>query len=148
QVLKNARRVYQETISAAEGDIIELALAIAAKIIVKEVELRPDLVLEIARQAIRQVAEGQNYIIYASPEVAEVIRQHRAELLAEAVPGARLQVVEDPGFQACGCRVETENGFVDAGVDSQLEELKKILREDARVTHTAPSTPVLAGGRV
>ncbi|CEP68898.1 Flagellar assembly protein FliH/Type III secretion system HrpE [Moorella glycerini] len=168
QVLAEAQKAYQETISAAEGEIIELALAIASKIIGQEIELRPDLVLEIARQAIRQVAEGQNYIIYASPEAAETIRQRRAELLAEAAPGARLQVIADPGFKAGGCRVETENGFVDASVDSQLEELKKIFRVDARAAHTAPDflsgsgaasspsfptsdfqppTSVLAGGR-
>jgi flagellar assembly protein FliH len=149
QVLAEAQRAYQETISAAEGDIIELALAIASKIIGQEIELRPDLVVEMARQAIRQVAEGQNYIIYASPEAAGTIRQRRAELLAEAAPGARLQVIADPSFKAGGCRVETENGFIDAGVDSQLEELKKIFRLDARAAHAAPAGEAFfrAGGR-
>ena len=131
QVLAEARRVYQQNISAAEGEIIALALSIAAKIIGREIELRPDIVVEIARQAIRQVAEGQHYTIYTDPAAAEVVRQHRAELLAEAAPGARLQVIADPGFTPGGCRVETENGFVDAGVDSQLEALKRILSTGA-----------------
>ncbi|WP_258359725.1 FliH/SctL family protein [Moorella sulfitireducens] len=139
QVLQEARRVYQETISAAEGDIIELALAIAGKIIGREIELRPDLVVEMARQAIRQVAEGQNYIIYASPEAAGAIRQRRAELLAEAAPGARLQVIADPAFKGGGCRVETENGFIDAAIDTQMEELKKIFRQDACTAGAAPA---------
>ncbi|WP_406678105.1 FliH/SctL family protein [Neomoorella carbonis] len=138
QVLAEAQRTYREMLSAAEGDIIELALAIAGKIIGQEIELRPELVVEMARQAVRQVAEGQNYIIYTSPEAADIIRRRRAELLAEAAPGARLQVIADPAFKAGGCRVETENGFIDAGVDSQLEELKKIFRLDARAPDAAP----------
>lgn len=128
QVLAEAQRSYQETIAAAEGATIDLALTIAARVVGRAVELRPDLVLEIARPAIRQVAEGQHYLIYAAPAAAAVIREHRQELLAEAAPGARLQVLADPGFKAGGCRIETENGFVDASVDTQLEEVKKILR--------------------
>ncbi|MDN5344429.1 MAG: flagellar assembly protein FliH [Clostridia bacterium] len=139
QVLVEARQAYQDTIAAAEGEIIDLALAIAARIIGREVELRPDLVLEIARPAVRQVAEGQHYIIYAAPEAAEVIRQRRAELLAEAAPGARLQVLADPAFKAGGCRVETENGFVDASIDTQLAAVKKILRADNRAPRVLPS---------
>lgn len=132
RVLQEARQAYQETITAAEGDIIDLALTIAARVIGQEVEEKPGVVMDMARQAIRQVAEGQHYIIYASPEAAAIIRQHRDELLAETAPGARLQVVADPGFQAGGCRIETENGFIDASVDTQLEEVKKILRGSGR----------------
>lgn len=143
QVLAEAQRNYQETIADAEGAIIDLALAIAARVIGREVELRPDLVLEIARPAIRQVAEGQHYIIYAAPAAATVIREHRQELLAEAAPGARLQVVADLGFEAGGCRIETENGFIDASVDTQLEELKKIFKADAPLARAIP--PVEGG---
>ncbi len=132
RVLEEARQAYQETITAAEGEILDLALTIATRVIGQEVELRPEVALDMARQAIRQVAGGQHYIIYASPEAAAIIRQHREELLAEAAPEARLQVVADPGFKNGGCRVETENGFIDASVDTQLEEVKKILRGGGR----------------
>ncbi|MGI9860001.1 FliH/SctL family protein [Moorella naiadis] len=139
QVLAEAQRNYQETITAVEGAIIDLAQTIAARIIGREIELRPDLILEIARPAIRQVAEGQHYTIYAAPDAAEVIREHRQELLAEAAPGARLQVVADPGFKAGGCRIETENGFIDASVDTQLAEVKQILRADHKAAQELPS---------
>jgi len=132
QVLKQAQRTYRETITAAEAEIIELVLAVARKVISQEIEQRPEVVKEITRQAILQVTAGQAYTIYAGPEAAEILHQRRAELLAEAAPGARLQVIVDPGLKAGGCRVETENGFIDASIDTQLEEVKKILRAGGR----------------
>ncbi|NLW07556.1 MAG: hypothetical protein GX039_06215 [Clostridia bacterium] len=129
QVLEQAQHVYRETIAAAETDIMELALTVARKIIGQEVSQRPEVIVEITRQAILQVTGGQTYVIYAGPEEADVLRQRQEELLAEAAPGARLQVIADPGLKGGGCRVETENGFIDASIDTQLEAVKKILRD-------------------
>ncbi|MGI6285500.1 FliH/SctL family protein [Neomoorella humiferrea] len=148
RVLAEARQAYKEILKGAEGDIVELALAVAAKILGREVEQRPEAVVETARRAVRQVAEGQNYIVYAAPEVAEHLRRYRGELLREAAPGARLQVIADPSFKAGGCRVETENGFIDAGFANQLEELKKIFRaqrEGAEAPPGAKNTTVEGG---
>lgn len=132
QLLKEARRAYRETIKAAQEQILDLALEIAAKIVGKQVELSPDIVLNIARGAIREVAEGQFYILYAAPPDAEVLRQHQEELLKEAAAGARLQVVADEELKPGGCRVETESGFVDATIDTQLETVKRLLKADGK----------------
>lgn len=149
RVLAEARQAYKELLEGAEGDIVDLALAVAAKILSQEVEQRPEAVMETVQQAIRQVAEGQHYIIYAAPEMAENLRRHRDELLKEAPPGARLQVIADPAFKDGGCRIETENGFIDAGFASQLEELKKTFRArrgGAEAPPEAKETTVEGGG--
>ncbi|MCG0278394.1 MAG: hypothetical protein L5656_07660 [Thermanaeromonas sp.] len=127
-VLKEAKEAYNETIKRAEEKILELAIEIASEIIGREVELNKEIILDIARRAIERVAEGQAYTIYASPEEAAFLRQHREELLKEAPLNARLQVIADPGVRPGGCRVETENGFVDATVDTQLEEIRRLLK--------------------
>jgi flagellar assembly protein FliH len=132
QLLKEARRAYRDTIKAAQEQILDLALEIAAKIVGKQVELNPDIVLDIARRAIHEVAEGQFYIIYAAPPDAEFLRQHREELLKEVAAGARLQVVADEELKSGGCRVETESGFVDATIDTQLETVKRVLKRGGK----------------
>ncbi|MGI9951216.1 FliH/SctL family protein [Moorellaceae bacterium AZ2] len=128
KVLQEAQAAYRDTLRAAEEDILGLALEIAAKIIRRQVELAPEVVLEIARSAIHRVAEGQVYIIYAAPGDAEFLRQRREELLKEMGAGARLQIIADEALQPGGFRVETENGFIDATVETQLEEARRLLR--------------------
>jgi len=127
-VLKEARKAYQEAIEAAEEKILELAVEIAGQIVGRQVELDRDIILDIARRAIQRVAEGQFYTIYASPEEAAFLRQHREDLLKEAPPNARLQIIADPAVKPGGCRVETESGFIDATVDTQLAEVRRLLK--------------------
>lgn len=128
QLLEEVGKAYRETIAAAQDRLLELALEIAAKIVGRQVELHPETVLDIVRRAVLQVAEGQFYTIYAAPKDAEFLRQHREEILKELAAEVRLQVVADAGLKPGGCRVETENGFVDATVDTQLEEIRRLLK--------------------
>ncbi|WP_172839038.1 FliH/SctL family protein [Thermanaeromonas toyohensis] len=128
EVLKEAKEVYKETLKEAEEQVLELALEIAEQIVGRQVELNRDIVLDIAHKAIQRVAEGQFYTIYASPDEAALLRQHREELLKEAPPKARLQIIADPALKPGGCRVETESGFVDATVDTQLMEVRRLLK--------------------
>lgn len=127
-VLKEAREVYKETIEIAEERILELAMEIAEEIVGRQLELSRDIILDIARRAIQRVAEGQFYTIYASPDEVAFLRQYREELLKEVPPNARLQIIADPAVKPGGCRVETENGFVDATVDTQLAEVRRLLK--------------------
>lgn len=131
QVLAEAKSVFQESVAQAEDAIIELALTVAARVIGDEVAERPEIVARTARQAIRRVASGQAYTIFAHPAAAQLLHEQRAELLAEAPPGARLQVIADPQLAPGACRVETERGFVDAGVDTQLQAVRALLRGEA-----------------
>ncbi|GFN24149.1 FliH/SctL family protein [Thermanaeromonas sp. C210] len=128
KVLEEARAAYRDTLRAAEEDILGLALEVAAKIIRRQVELAPEVVLDITRSALQRVAEGQIYTIYAAPADADFLRQRREELLQDMSAGARLQIVADEALQPGGFRVETENGFIDATVESQLEEVRRLLR--------------------
>ncbi|HBT47694.1 MAG TPA: hypothetical protein DEA73_07450 [Peptococcaceae bacterium] len=132
KVLEEARAAYRDTLRAAEGDIVELALEVASKIIKRQVELSPEVVLDIAKGAVQRVAEGQIYTIYAAPSDVDFLRQRREELLQDMGAGIRLQIVPDEAIHPGGFRVETENGFVDATVESQLQEARRILRADGK----------------
>ncbi|MDN5346746.1 MAG: flagellar assembly protein FliH [Clostridia bacterium] len=128
EFLREARHARQEIIKSAEKEALELALKIAEKILGRQVELNPQVTLDLARQAVREVAEGEVYIIYASPGDAELLRQRRAELEQELKPAAALQIVADPAIKPGGCRIETENGFIDTTFERQLEVLKEALQ--------------------
>ncbi len=131
QVLREAQAVYKKTLEEAEEKIIELVMAIAAKVIGHKLEQEPQLAVDLTRKAILRVTAGQVYTIYASRETAEILQQRRQELLAETESGARLQIIVDPALGKGGCRVETENGFIDAAVDTQLAAVRKILQGGA-----------------
>lgn len=121
---QDARRILQE----AEPKIIELVLTISRKIIKDEVEERPAVVLELVRGALERVRDQNQIIIHVSPDDYDFILQSRRQL--QAVVGAEqtLTLTADAVLAKGGCLIETSFGTVEAGIDTQLESIRRVLQ--------------------
>ena len=112
----------------AEPKIIELVLAISRKIICDEVEERPAVVLVLVRGALERVRDQNQIIIHVSPEDYEFILQSR-QLLQTVVGAERsLTLTADSVLGKGGCLIETSFGTVEAGIDTQLESIRRVLQ--------------------
>ena len=112
----------------AEPKIIELVLAISRKIICDEVEERPAVVLGLVRGALERVRDQNQIIIHVSPEDYEFILQSR-QLLQTVVGAERsLTLMADAVLGKGGCLIETSFGTVEAGIDTQLESIRRVLQ--------------------
>ena len=112
----------------AEPKIIELVLAISRKIICDEVEERPAVVLGLVRGALERVRDQNQIIIHVSPEDYEFILQSR-QLLQTVVGAERsLTLTADAVLGKGGCLIETSFGTVEAGIDTQLESIRRVLQ--------------------
>jgi flagellar assembly protein FliH len=112
---------------AAEEAAAELALQVAEKVLGAAIELRPELLLEVTRGALRRLSEPVEATLLVNPEDAERARAAVAELSAEH--GAELSVREERRVERGGCVVRTRAGEVDARLSSQLERAGEIVRE-------------------
>ena len=121
---QEARQILQE----AEPKIIELVMAISRKVITDEVETRPTVVLELVRGALARVRDQNQIIIHVSPDDYEFIMQSRRTL--QAVVGAEqtLTVTADAVLGKGGCLIETSFGTVEAGIDTQLDSIHRVLQ--------------------
>ena len=112
----------------AEPKIIELVLAISRKIICDEVEERPAVVLGLVRGALERVRDQNQIIIHVSPEDYEFILQSR-QILQTVVGAERsLTLTADSVLGKGGCLIETSFGTVEAGIDTQLESIRRVLQ--------------------
>ena len=121
---QEARQILQE----AEPKIIELVMAISRKVIIDEVETRPAVVLELVRGALARVRDQNQIIIHVSPDDYEFIMQSRRIL--QSVVGAEqtLTVTADAVLGKGGCLIETSFGTVEAGIDTQLDSIHRVLQ--------------------
>ena len=117
-----ARLVYQ-----TERQVVQLALAIARRVILREVTLDPDLVGAITHVALERLGDASPATIRLNPEDYAAVSAHRGEHWA----GTNVSVVPDPALPRGGCLVESAFGVVDASVDAQLGELETALLGDA-----------------
>lgn len=129
QVLHAAHEASTSLIQESEADLVELALAIAGRIVQTQISVAPATVVEIARAAVREACRSQHFTIFAPPGAVELLHQQVGQLLAEVDPQSKMQIIADPALSEGSCRVETEDVIVDATLDGQLENLRQVLAQ-------------------
>jgi flagellar assembly protein FliH len=115
------------TAAVAEEAAAELALQVAEKVLAAAIEVRPGLMLEVTRGALRRLSEPTEATLLVNPEDAERARAALAELSVEH--GAELTVREERRVEPGGCIVRTRSGEIDARIGAQLERAAEIVRE-------------------
>jgi type III secretion protein L len=134
ELLVKARQEQEQFVKNANRDLMDLAFKIAEKIIGKQLEIDPDTILEIVKQAMQTVRQTKQLTIRVHPEDAKRLKANEEEL-QEALGRQRIfDIVEDKKIQQGGCIIESEIGTVQAQLSTQLERLKKILLQAKATT--------------
>lgn len=119
--LANLRRTIA---SDAEHDLVRLALAVAKRVVQREVQLDGDLVAALAHVALERLdaRRGPATIKMHPDDVAQVSPRIGADW-----DRAAIRLVADASVARGGCIVESGNGRVDATLDGQLAEVTHAL---------------------
>jgi flagellar assembly protein FliH len=104
-----------------EAEVVQLALAIAAKILHREAQVDPMLIATLVRMAVEKMREESSVTVHVGPGQAEAWRQYCADVASMA----RVQVVEDLQLTDHDCVLETELGSSNFGIDTQLKEVEQ-----------------------
>lgn len=105
----------------AEEDVVRLSLAIARRILHRELSTDPEALLGLVKAAFEKVDARETHRLRVSPEDAALLEQHRAKL--DFPP--RLEIVPDPGLARASAVFETSRGHLDASVGAQLDEIER-----------------------
>ncbi len=104
-----------------EGEVVELALAIARKILHREVQIDPNALAGIVRVTLEKLDSGTKVNLRVHPKEAPDWRHYFA-CQTEDVPAP--EVHEDPAMAPGECRIETSLGSTEVGLESQLKEIE------------------------
>lgn len=107
--------------SRVESEVVQLALAIAAKILHREAQVDPMLVATLVRMAIEKMKDGSSVIVRVSPAKAEKWEDY----FAEHSNSSHVRVTADPKLRDQECVVDTELGSAKFGLESQLKEVEQ-----------------------
>ena len=120
------------SILAAEKQFIEIALSIARKILAREVEENPMVILPIVKKALEKVSDQEQIVIKVHPDDYELVLQARRDLQMILGQEQALTIAHDHTVEVGSCVIESSNGTVDARVSTQFAALEKILQEIAQ----------------
>lgn len=109
----------------AERGLVELSLAIARRVLRRELHIDPEAVLGLVKAALEKAALREVTEVRLHPAHAAAVRDHLARIGA---PQA-IQIREDPSLEAGAVLVETARGAIDASLETQLDEIGRGLAD-------------------
>lgn len=112
----------------AERDLVRLALAIARRVLRREIAVDPDALHGLVLGALEKLQSQEIARARVHPAQASLV----AACLRERVSGTRVEVVGDPSCLPGTVVFETECGSLDASVESQLQEIERGLADCLR----------------
>lgn len=114
----------------AEEDVVALALAIARRVVHRELTMAPDALLGLVKAAFEKIEFREVHRVRVRPEDAAMVQQHLENM---GLP-KRIEVVGDPGLDRGAAILDSSRGALDMSVETQLEEIERgfadLLRRD------------------
>jgi len=115
----------------ARTAVVELALAVAARICRAATAQDPTAILDAVTRALAALPEPGEVTVRIHPDHLAILQDHRLGLIGALGESAALRFVADPGVEPGGCLVEAAGGLVDATVSGQLDEARRRLLREA-----------------
>lgn len=123
--------ILRETIlKNSVGEIQDLVLAIAEKIIRHSVQEQSTTIVDTVEEAIHKAVKSEEFHIFVNPDDYAVVDAKSKELVAGLNGLNSIIVKKDRSIERGGCRIDSDNCTVDATVASQLDIIRDQLRQD------------------
>jgi flagellar biosynthesis/type III secretory pathway protein FliH len=131
-VFKNLQNVVSEVMKLrkqifidSEREIVELALAIARRIICHEVTLNKTTVIDVTQEALKRVEDHEKIKIRMKPEDLECFENADSNPICN---NENVTFEAEETISSGGCVIETDGGAFDARIEKQLQAVEGALR--------------------
>jgi len=105
----------------AEEDVIALAMAIARRILHRELTVAPDALLGLLKAALEKIEVREVHRVRVRPEDAPLVQQHLDKM---GLP-QRVELIADPGLERGAIILDSSRGALDVSVETQLAEIER-----------------------
>ncbi len=120
--------LYQERLAVMEEDIIDALIQVFDHVFHIQFEDKKDILVALAYNMLQNVEAGKNFRIHVSPKDADVMKEHVGEFAELIGNGAVVEIVRDSKLSENECKIETEYGLYDCGLDTEYRNLIKDIR--------------------
>ncbi|MFO1445906.1 flagellar assembly protein FliH [Bacillus sp. Bva_UNVM-123] len=129
QVVYSSKLDYEKHIESSEREILKLGLIVAEKILGKKLADHNEEFLSIVKRALKEARDYQEVQLHVHPVHYDLLLANKDELVMLFPKEVRFYIYPNDELNESSCFIESENGRIDASIDSQLEEIKRKLFE-------------------
>ena len=123
--LEEVRRLKETLYQESEQEMLRLVLAVARRVIQKEVSTDKEIILNSIKSALKYVADQEEITIRLNPSDLECAIQHKEE----NVKAMRNVLIEgDEEIQRGDAVIKSNRGTIDCGIEKHLQMVEEKLR--------------------
>jgi flagellar assembly protein FliH len=140
-LLVSVENLKPELVGFNESHIVRLAYVMAKKIAMDEIAEKPDLILNVVRQAIQGAQSDEAITVRVSQTDLDFIEHSREKLGKDFDALKRAKFESSDSVTPGGCIVETNYGDVDATVEQRVDKLWEALASKLPKVPPSSATP-------
>jgi flagellar assembly protein FliH len=127
ETLGELTTLRDQMIHQTEQQMVQLALAVARRVVHREISIDPDLLIAMARVALDRLGDSAQVTVRLNPDDFQATTSVRAAQWT----GTNVTVVADARIGRGGCLLESDFGTMNAGADAQIHEIARALLGEA-----------------
>jgi flagellar assembly protein FliH len=128
RMLAAGEKEAKDMIVMAERQIVEIALAVASKIVAYQISENPMVVLPIVKNALEKVCDQEQIVLRVSADDFETVLQAKQEFQNMVGGEQALTFLVDRTIERGNCVIDTSYGMVDARIDTQFDSIRTALQ--------------------
>ena len=116
-----------EMVVQAETDLVDLALAIARKVLHREASLEKEVLSDAIRRILKNLSTSGRICLKIHPDEVAHLQEVHSSLVTRDGELPTIHIEADPTVGLGGCLIHTDGLFIDATIDQQLQNLREVL---------------------
>lgn len=133
QTLEELSGLRDNMVRQTERELVQLSIAIARRVLHREVSVDPELTAALAHIALERLGGPTPATVRLHPDDYAIVTSGQVTPLS----ARQVEIRPDPGVARGGCLVESEFGFINASVDAQVDEIARAVLGEAVPAGTA-----------
>jgi flagellar biosynthesis/type III secretory pathway protein FliH len=110
-----------------QHETIPLAIEIAEKLVCRQIEIEPQILIDWITQTVRLVQSSRSIQIRLHPQVIKTLGPSLDQLVQQLSHNMAVEVIADESIQRPGAVIQTPDGKLDAQLRTQLARLSEEL---------------------
>jgi flagellar assembly protein FliH len=125
EACRQLRQLRADLLAEAEGQLLDLAMEIARKVLMQEIQAGRYEIEPIVAEAMRHVPARHEVVVHLHPD--DYAQCKLIEQLAGDSQNVRF--LADPNVAKAGCLLETPEGAVDSAIETHLATISESLKK-------------------
>lgn len=125
RVMSELEALRERIYSEAERELVELACAVAEKVMQLEVGVNREVVLKGVQAALRGLVDREEVRVRVNPADLAFLRQYKGDLMKSVDGLRRVAIEEDPSVGRGGYIVEIPGGNLDGRLEEQVARIRE-----------------------